>query len=100
DLTNGNIEWDERCRYLIGIAPDVQISFDLLLSRLHKDDKRRVKAQIEAAFIKSQSNGSYETEYRVMYKENKFRWLRAKGKVFFDEKDNPLRFIGTVLDIT
>ena len=28
------------------------------------------------------------------------RWIRAKGKVYFDSNDKPLRFIGSVLDIT
>ncbi|RYE38725.1 MAG: PAS domain-containing sensor histidine kinase, partial [Sphingobacteriales bacterium] len=28
------------------------------------------------------------------------RWVRAKGKVYFNEQEKPIRFIGSVLDIT
>jgi signal transduction histidine kinase len=50
---------------------------------------------------KNISNGEYDVEYRTLGAEDeKLRWIRAKGKVFFDENDHPIRFMGAVLDIT
>jgi signal transduction histidine kinase len=47
------------------------------------------------------SNGIYDVEYRTIGVEDQLlRWVRAKGQVYFDENDRPLRFIGSVLDIT
>jgi light-regulated signal transduction histidine kinase (bacteriophytochrome) len=56
---------------------------------------------IDNLFVKSISNGDYDVEYRTVGAEDGvIRWVRAKGKVYFNEHHQPLRFIGSVLDIT
>jgi light-regulated signal transduction histidine kinase (bacteriophytochrome) len=56
---------------------------------------------IDNLFVKSISNGDYDVEYRTVGAEDGvIRWVRAKGKVYFNENDQPVRFIGSVLDIT
>ena len=51
--------------------------------------------------IKSISNGDYDVEYRTVgVEDGRVRWIRAKGKVYFDSDEKPIRFIGSVLDIT
>lgn len=48
-----------------------------------------------------ESGGRYDVEYRVIGLEDRVeRWVRAKGKAYFDDDGNPLRFTGTILDIT
>ncbi|RYY52980.1 MAG: PAS domain-containing sensor histidine kinase, partial [Chitinophagaceae bacterium] len=45
--------------------------------------------------------GIYDVEYRTVDAENgKLRWVRAKGRVLFNGNGDPLRFIGSVLEIT
>src|SRR5205085_7427423 len=45
--------------------------------------------------------GSYDNEYRILrYSDKSVRWIRAQGKVYFNEEKNAEKFIGTVLDIT
>jgi signal transduction histidine kinase len=47
------------------------------------------------------SDGDYDVEYRTIGAEDgRLRWVRAKGKVYFEEGGQPIRFIGSVLDIT
>jgi light-regulated signal transduction histidine kinase (bacteriophytochrome) len=47
------------------------------------------------------SNGDYDVEYRTIGAEDGvLRWVRAKGKVYFNLQEKPVRFIGSVLDIT
>ncbi|RZK35555.1 MAG: PAS domain-containing sensor histidine kinase, partial [Hymenobacter sp.] len=42
-----------------------------------------------------------DVQYRTIGAEDKkLRWVRAKGKAYFDTSDRPTRFIGSVLDIT
>ncbi|MFD2146246.1 PAS domain-containing protein [Mucilaginibacter antarcticus] len=56
---------------------------------------------IDDFFIKESSNGDYDVKYRTIGAEDgTIRWVRAKGKVLFNEEDQPVRFIGSVLDIT
>jgi len=45
--------------------------------------------------------GHYDIQYRILrYSDKQPRWIRAQGKVYFNESKKPDRFIGTVLDIT
>jgi PAS domain S-box-containing protein len=102
DLAKGTMEWDKRCRELFGIYNNQPVSFehDFALG-LHPDDRQRVAAVIAQSMDKNVSNGEYDVEYRTVgLEDEKLRWIRAKGKVFFDENDKPVRFIGAVLDIT
>src|ERR1041385_7765767 len=47
------------------------------------------------------SDGNYKVQYRILRdNDHQLRWVRVQGKVFFDNKKRPERFIGTVLDIT
>ncbi|NCD71000.1 sensor histidine kinase [Mucilaginibacter agri] len=102
DLESGNLEWDARCRVLFGINHNDKVTYekDFVLG-LHPEDRDRILDVINKSFIKSISNGDYDVEYRTVGAEDqKVRWIRAKGKVYFDEYDKPIRFIGSVLDIT
>ena len=102
NLLEGTLEWDERCRMLFGISHDKPVTYekDFWLG-LHPDDKERVSLAIDAAFNKSHIRRQYDVEYRTIGAEDKKeRWVRAKGKVFFDEQDTPVRFIGSVMEIT
>ena len=43
----------------------------------------------------------YECEHRVRHKSGEYIWIATRGKVVErDEKGNPLRIVGTSLDIT
>ncbi|MBW4891534.1 PAS domain-containing protein [Mucilaginibacter sp. HMF5004] len=102
DLVENVLEWDERCRTLFGISHNDPVDYDRdFLPGLHPHDRERVIDVISKSFTKRISNGDYDVEYRTVgVEDGKIRWVRAKGKVFFNEKDEPIRFIGSVLDIT
>jgi two-component system sensor histidine kinase VicK len=102
NMVNGHMEWDARCRQLFGISHQNNVSFEIdFLAGLHPEDTERVKAVLANTFNKLVSNGNYDVEYRTIgVDDEQLRWVRAKGQVYFDEQDQPLRFIGSVLDIT
>jgi two-component system sensor histidine kinase VicK len=102
DLIKGTMEWDERCRLLFGISHHNKVSYeDDFLPGLHVLDQERINNIIRKAFVRSESNGDYDVEYRTVGAEDKqLRWIRAKGKVFFNDQDEPIRFIGSVLETT
>lgn len=102
DLEKGTMDWDFRCRKLFGISHDNEVSYEHdFVNGLHPEDKERVLKVIDIVFIKSMSNGQYDIEYRTVgLEDQKTRWVRAMGKAYFDDQDKPIRFIGTVLDIT
>jgi two-component system sensor histidine kinase VicK len=102
DLVKGTLEWDKRCRTLFGISHSDIVTYEKdFVTGLHPDDRDRIVEIISNVFIKSISNGDYDVEYRTIGAEDqKIRWVRAKGKTYFDEHDRPTRFVGAVLDIT
>lgn len=102
DLVAGTMIWDPRCRELFGIYHDKPVTYEGdFLKGLHDDDRQRITHIIENAFNKKLSNGNYDVEYRTVGEtDKKLRWVKAKGKVFFDPNDVPVRFIGSVLDIS
>jgi len=68
---------------------------------LHPEDRERIRLIIEDVLDKSKSDGNYDVEYRTVgVEDKKIRWVRAMGKAIFDDENKPMRFIGTVLDIT
>ncbi|MBA4849208.1 PAS domain S-box protein [Emticicia sp. BO119] len=102
DLEKGTLEWDERCRILFGISHKEKVTYEKdFVTGLHSDDRERVLNVIDKSFVKSISNGDYDVEYRTVgFEDGVIRWVKAKGKVFFDAADKPIRFIGSVIDIT
>lgn len=102
DLVADTLEWDDRCRTLFGISHKDAVSYDRdFLPGLHPDDLDRVNDIIKDVFVKAKSNGNYDVEYRTVgVDDGRVRWVRAKGKALFNENDEPVRFIGSVLDIT
>jgi two-component system, OmpR family, sensor histidine kinase VicK len=102
DLEKGTLDWDRRCRTLFGISHNDPVTYERdFVNGLHPDDKDGITTLISALFSNPGGNGEYDVEYRTIgVDDGRTRWVRAKGKVYFDAQDRPLRFIGSVLDIT
>lgn len=101
NLEAGTLEWDARCRTLFGISHQHPVTFDDFINGLHPHDRKRIQKAVDDAYSKELTNGTYDVEYRTIgVEDKKTRWVRAKGQVYFDENDKPVRFIGSVLDIT
>jgi PAS domain S-box-containing protein len=101
DLIKGNMEWDERCRELFGIAHIDTVTYEKdFVKGLHPDDHERVVRVIDELLSDHTGNGDYDIEYRTIGAvDGVLRWVRAKGKVYF-QNGRAERFIGSVLDIT
>jgi PAS domain S-box-containing protein len=102
DLVKGTLDWDDRCRELFGISHNGEVSYAKdFVEGLHPEDRDRILGIIANVFDRSKTNGDYDVEYRTVGAEDgRIRWIRAKGKTYFDASARPLRFIGSVLDIT
>lgn len=102
DLVNNTLHWDTRCRTLFGISHHAPVTYEQnFVGGLHPDDRDRVLKVIDGVFDKALTNGDYDVEFRTVgIEDGRIRWIRAKGKAYFDQDDKPIRFIGTALDIT
>lgn len=102
DLIHRSMEWDERCRLMFGITHTRPLNMERdLIGGIHPEDRKRMKEIIRYTLDSEQSDGHYDVEYRTIGVEDaKTRWVRAKGRVFFNEFRIPVRFIGAILEIT
>ena len=66
------------------------------VARIHPDD-RKIS---DEAFEHGISSGKIAFESRLMMPDQSVKWARVHGAVFFDEKVNPVKIIGTAIDIT
>lgn len=90
----------EKCRHLLGIPAELKVTYDVLISTIHPDDRGKADEAMRKAMDPG-SDGVYDIEYRVIGIDGKqFRWIRAKGKAFFNYENVAERLIGTVFDIT
>ncbi len=65
--------------------------------RMHPDDGLEFDRAL-AAHVRGDS--AFDVEYRVEGKDGKYRWIRARGQMTFDDHGDPLRMSGTNMDIT
>lgn len=92
--------WDKRCGKLFGFSDLETTSYADLLKYIHPDDAERVNKAVEYA-LDPASGGNYNIEFRTIGAEDsKVRYIRAKGRAYFDQNGKPLRFAGTALDIS
>ncbi|KAF2517187.1 PAS domain S-box protein [Flavobacterium foetidum] len=79
-----------------GYTENIELTHDELLKHLHPDDMHiRNKA-----FKDALSTGVLNYEARVIWNDGSIHWMEGKGKVFYDEDNEPERLIGTIRDIT
>jgi two-component system CheB/CheR fusion protein len=92
--------WDNRSRELFGLLPTDELDQELFLSIIHPDDRGITNEAIKNC-LHGANNGEFNAEYRViMAGEQKPRWIKSKGKAYFNKNQIATRFIGTVLDIS
>jgi two-component system sensor histidine kinase VicK len=102
DLVNQTYTWDARFKQMFGLgAENNPDHYYVMVSRLHEDDRERVKKAVLDARKLELTGGKYDTEYRIVGAGDvPVRWARALGRVIFDKQGIPVRFIGTLMDIT
>jgi PAS domain S-box-containing protein len=95
----GVVRWDARTKALYGLGPDAPVSYATFLDGIHADDRARVERAVRSA-LDPAGDGNFDQEYRTVGIEDGVeRWVSARGQSIL-EHARPVRFIGTVLDVT
>jgi len=77
NLATGAMVWDDRCRVILGIQRDAEISSSLFLSAVHPDDKERVQ-RIRQRSLDPDGDGHFDVECRVVDPDGTVRWIEAR----------------------
>jgi len=83
----------------IGYEESDVIHFDRLIELLHSEDKDLFLSCLEKCLTCELEH--LRVEFRMCKKTGEWIWIEARGKIVeFDQSINPIRFIGTISDIT
>lgn len=100
DVRTGEARFDGRTKALFGMPAEAPATREELIERIHPDDRERMHGAIAQA-LEPGGRGSYSLEYRTVELPGVgMRWVGAHGKALFDATGQPVRVIGTVMDIT
>jgi PAS domain S-box-containing protein len=98
DLRTGTVYWDERCAAIFGLDGAVELtSMERLLSHIHPDDHAAVQDAMQVALAE---RGEYAVESRVLRVGGDVRWTVSRGRVVTDSRGEPVRVLGTTVDVT
>jgi PAS domain S-box-containing protein len=102
DLLTDAVETDEIGREIYGFEKNEPLTFTKVQSRFHPDDLEEVLRSVSAA-LAPEGTDEFEVEQRVIRTDGKTRWIRVRGRAFFEgegEMRRPINCIGTYIDIT
>lgn len=93
------VYWSPRFKELLGYEDsEFENVFGNWISRLHPEDGDRVFQAIKAHL--EQRTPFKDIEYRLRKKSGEYIWLAARGQALWDKNGTPLRFAGSIRDIT
>lgn len=90
---------DKRCREIFGLPATAPINLSSFIEMAHPDDCAHLEERIKETLLNN-SSGDFDIEYKTRPIDNKTKWLKAKGRAYFNEQGVAIRFIGTLLDVT
>ena len=98
NLKTGEVYWSDQNYIIRGFEPQaVTPSLELVKSQVHPDDFKRFIEMRDAALYQKEP---YHQRYRLIRKDGEIRIVSVTGKVEWDENGEPIRFLGTLQDIT
>jgi two-component system sensor histidine kinase VicK len=92
-----NFTYSPQLIELFGHRPGFDINLSIIRNQIHPDDMENI---VLKAYYESLLTGNFSYEIRIFWPDDSLHWIRVKGKVLFDEKKEPARMIGTVVDTT
>ncbi len=96
DLENKNIIHSRRLAVIFGYPESTLLSHEEIRQHIHSDDAHLRDIALSKALI----SGNYNYEARIIKTDKSIAWIRAQGKVFFDDQQHPVKVLGTLRDIT
>lgn len=99
DITTGEVDFSERWATMLGYTPnEIKGHVSTWEKLMLPDDMPEVMNTLNA-HLKGRLS-IYRTEHRLLTKSGEWKWILDTGRVVArDEKGNPLRAIGTHIDI-
>jgi len=93
-----NSVWmSEKGRAIYGFARDARLTCDVILSRVHPDERAKIKAEYDSACA---IHGKFESEHRLLLPYGKVRWVIMRGRCIKDDEGKIIETIGVTVDVS
>ncbi|MET0384510.1 MAG: ATP-binding protein [Polyangiales bacterium] len=98
DLKRDEIGWSDEFYRILGLDPAcVTPSSEAFFSAIHVEDRERVRAESQHAFV---VNEVQPCEFRIVRPTGELREVRMEGVLLHDLEGRQAHMVGTVLDVT
>lgn len=98
DMDKQTLYWSDEVYRIWGVNRDeFPVNFDNFYKTIHPDDRDRFDAAQEPAI---KGEGVLELEHRILLPDGSIKHVYEKGALVYNEQGKPVRFEGTVQDIT
>lgn len=99
DLKSDEIYFSARWKSILGYDDsDIGTHKSEWFDRIHPDDAERVRSEI-ASHIEELSP-HFESEYRILHKDNRYHWVRTHIVAVRNNLDEPIKVVGSLTDVT
>lgn len=98
DISEPHATWSEELYHIYGLDPGHHTpTYQDYLTRVHPDDRARVKAATERVFTELEP---YSHDERIIRTDGEIRYLHTWAQPVLDEQGNLVRLLGVCQDIT
>jgi C4-dicarboxylate-specific signal transduction histidine kinase len=97
DVSSGKLYWSEETFHIFECGPANQPTVDFVIQRTHPHDRARVQQTIDRA---TRDRKDLNFEHRLLMSDGKIKNVHIVGHPVFDETENFVEFVGTVMDVT
>jgi PAS domain S-box-containing protein len=99
DIPNDVVEWSDEMYQIVGVDPRTtpRVTYASYLQRVHPEDRGFVENIVSKAV---EERRPYSFDHRIVRPDGSVRILHSRGRLEVDEKDQPVRLVGTAQDVT
>ena len=98
DLRTNRVSWSDEMFRIFAVRPeDFDGTLDGAAGAFHPEDRERVEAAIQKGIERGEPSSE---EYRILRPDGSVRVVWGQGDIVHDAEGNPIRMVGTILDVT
>ena len=98
DIVNNTLIWSDEIYHIFGLSPQqVNVTYDAFLQAVHPEDRQSV---MDCAREALEQGHPYSMDHRILLPDGSLRYVHEQGEVSRNDDGQPVKMVGTVLDIT
>jgi len=96
-VSSGEVYFSQESHRIFGFDPDSQVTLDMILGRIHPDDRPAAQESIEKANLEFTD---FDLNYRIILDDGSIRYIHVIGHPVRKPDGQVAEFIGTHVDVT